>query len=234
MASNRDPWPRSCAVAAMAVIMGIAALVMLASCQFPKPPNPLQAIYPPGWSPSASQPQSNAIRTVLRANIALPAPNVTLTCGFGTGPMDGVNLWESAPNGVLTLLRAYPATNAFPIFLDQSTPHLIAITSFVNWPPPYLVSSFIDDNGNEVDTTNYYRESAYAYMVYVPQGCHNIGAFTMPDGSIQVVGWSPGNLWLQSSPDQVNWNNVATITNLGAWQVTVDSSQPQMWFRAVQ
>lgn len=231
VAINRDPWIRDVMFSVMAVVMLCAALAMLASCQFPKPKSPLQAIYPPGWSPSPSNAPNTPIRAVQRANLALPAPNTTLTCDFGAGPIDGVNLWESAPNGILTLLQAYPPTNVFPVYLDQSRPHRLALTTFTRWPAPFVLSSYIDDSGNVVNTTNFYVESDPAWFIYAPTNCLSIGLFTTTNGLV-LCGWNSGtNLQIDSSPDAIQWGEMTHVTSPGQFQIQVDGSQGARFWR---
>ncbi len=217
-------------------IVGIfcGLLCLLASCQFPAKRSGLP--YPPGFTPSLKGiPQANTpLRAIQRANMALPAPNTTLTCDFGDGPMDGVNIWESLPNGILTLLQTYPPTNVFALWLDPSRPHRLAVTSFRNWPAPYLVSSYIDDSGNMVNTTNFYVESDPAWFVYVPNNCPSIGLFTTTTGLV-LCGWNSGtNLEVDSSPDNVHWSEQTHVTSTGAWTYPVDSPQGALFWRSRQ
>ncbi len=147
--------------------------------------------------------------------------------------MDGVNLWESAPNGILTLLQAFPATNVFALWLDPSRPHLLAVTSFRNWPAPYVLSSFLDDNGNVITTTNFYVESDPAWFVYCPSNAPNIALFATTNGLL-LCGWCASNLTVQASSDRLTWTNWQAVTNPGPWTLGVDGSQGTMFWRSRQ
>jgi len=231
----RQIWPEFAAVAGLCVVLAV-----LASC-VSLIPKPIGLPYPPGYvapqTPGLSKSPmlANVPRTpIQRTLLASPAPNVTLLADFGSGPRDGEFLYESSGNGMLTLLQAYGATNVFPVWLDTNRPHLLAITSFVNWPVPGILTCILDTNTMlTYCVTNLYYESAPAYFFYCPTNCQSIALFQTMNG-LQLVGWGAAGVvyQIQSSTDLTSWSNNATVmgTN-GPYQVRVDGSQPQTFWR---
>jgi hypothetical protein len=215
------------------------ALFALASCKTTPPKSPYSAIWP--GNPVQTQSGAN-LPVARRLSVVLTPPKIPISLTFdtGSGPADGIHVYSANTGQSLSLLATFPYTNLFQVNVPTNVPTLIEVRTLINWPPPYLISSYIDENGNEIDTTNTYRETAIggtltvSDYIFTPTNCASIGLFQMNDGTLQLAGWANAPLVIQQSQDLVAWSNVAAITNLGAWQVTVDSSQPHSFWRTSQ
>src|SRR5882672_2569560 len=234
----RQIWPEFAAVAGLCVVLAV-----LASCQLvPKHPDPLSAIYPPGLKPPSTGVQafSNAPQRFLSARMALPAPNVVLTCDIDlSGPFDGVHVYSGPQPGSLSLLAIFDHTNVFPVSLPMDAPSLVEVRSFINWPAPGIVQTWTNDDGSTGSQTITFREGpingtpTFADFLFVPTNCQSIALMAFTNG-LQLVGWgAAGAVYqIQSSTDLVMWQSNATVTGTnGPWQVRVDGSQAHTWFR---
>lgn len=206
-------------------------LVILASCT---PISPYTAILPPGAQSKVVQAQFDAASPVRRAALGLTGSMVTLTCDFGDGPMDGITVRASFQVGNYFLVKAFDPTNVFTVALPTNQPSYVEVRSYVLWPAPYVVSTVTNDDGSTGSVTNFYRESDPSWFIYVPTNCPTIGLFAMPDGTIQLAGWATTNLTIQQSQDLTNWQDVGVITNSGAWNMPVDATQVQAFWRTSQ
>jgi hypothetical protein len=215
----------------LVLLIFFAALFLMAtSC---RTTTPLPTIYPPGWTPPKGV--NNETNAVKKLVFAVLPPNVTLTADIDlTGPFDGVNVYAGPTSQAIALIATFGHVNVFPLNLPTNLPSLVEIRTFINWPPPYVVGSVTLDDGTTQDFTNTFYESLGTRFIYVPTNCQSVGLFTMQDGTLQLAGWASTNLTVQYSSDLQSWTDLVTVTNLGAFQVPVDSSAGLGWFRWVQ
>jgi hypothetical protein len=222
------------AVSVMAVVMLCATLAVIASCRTTTPrPDPLQAIYPPGYVSNAIPPPpmlANVPRPRLSAFLPSPGVPVTMTFDPGQGPADGIHVYRGFNANSMQLIGTWGPTNIFTLNLPTNLPSLVEVHTFINWPSPGVVGSVTLDDGTIENFTNTFYESPGAQMIFVPSNCPAIGLFLMPSGMV-LAGWNSGtNLEVQSSADLVNWTEIAHVTTPGAWQIQVDGSQQAMGF----
>lgn len=203
----------------------------MASCSHLKP---LPAIFPPGYVPRAV-PSSNALKPLLTLAVAQPVPNYTLTADFN-GSYDGTILYELNANGTSNQVATYGFTTAFPVFMDTNRPHLLALTSYRNWPAPGVISCVTNDDTTVDCVTNGYWESQASYFVLVPDHCAAIAIFQLTSNACELAGWgSNGVVYaLETSLDLTTWHSNATVTGTnGAFTILVDGSAQQGFYRTV-
>lgn len=142
-------------------------------------------------------------------------------------------------------MLTFPVTNQFIVPCDNDTPSLIEIRSFVNWPAPYLVSTWTNDDGSTFNTTNFWREGpingdpVVSDFIFVPTGCQSIGLLNY-GSNLVVTGWAVGGKVYQilSAPTldttSANWQTNGTVTGTnGPYQVPIAPVEGQGFYRTV-
>lgn len=217
-------------------------LFLTVSCIAPKP---LPVIYPPGWTPPSVKQTQAPVAKVARSAFVAPLPTVTLTCDFGDGPRDGEHIYVGKRVGQFSSMLTFPPTNQFEVPCDTNTPSFIELRSFVNWPSPYIVQTWTNDDGSTFNTTNFWREGpingypVVADFVFVPTGCQSIGLLNYGSNMV-VTGWGVGGKVYQilSAPTldtpSANWQTNGTVTGTnGPYQVPVMPVLDQVFYRTV-
>lgn len=215
-------------------------LVIIVSCTAPVSQLP---IYPPGFT--TSQIVNNTPLAVRTAVVAPPPPEIMLTCDFGGGPRDGEHIYIGKQVGQFPTMLTFPVTNQFIVECDNDTPSFIEIRSFVNWPAPYIVQTWTNDDTSTYNTTNFWREGpingdpGVADFVFVPTGCLSIALLDYGTNLV-VAGWAVGGKVYQilSAPTVdtplTNWQTNATFTGTnGPYQVPVEPVGDQGYYRSM-